>query len=1092
VFRRAKDDGVRLRDISLATRITFGALLLVAAGGVLWISDQNQRSQRAYLRERTADLETALDVEKVRLEKTIASLKQDTVFLANVPPISGIMRATANHGFDPRDKNSYAKWEARLQDIFAAFLRAHPDYSQARYIRMTGSGRELIRVERQGEDVAVTSPQALRTKDAGDYSGTGTALAAGHVYLSDFLLAREAGKTGEPSYPMLRAVTPVFDAGGRLFGMVELNLDARALLASASAGVPPGVRSYVANRQGRYLYHFDLPQAFSFEPGDQKNISTDFPILKPLVESGKPNSLKLHQVSGKQSGYLAAARMVFDADDTSRILLLAYFIPAQVAALQTASISLPNLAYALLVMTLLSAIFLLILRRTFLPLRRITAAAREIAAGDHQLRLTKRGNDEIGELSDAMNAMLDSLADHDELKRERDYRKRIIETTHDGYWLTDTRGILLEVNQGYADISGYSVEELVGMHISQLEAQEKSVEEVRVHMERIISQGYDIFETRHRHKNGLEIDIEVSTTYMSETQQLVVFCRDISERKRAEEVMRVAAAAFETHDAIVITDAQSNIIRVNRAFTEITGYTVEDVLGKNPRIMSSGRQDRAFYADMWQHLLAQGSWAGEIWDRRKSGEVYPKWMTISAVKNTRGETTQYVAIFSDISARKQAEEEIRNLAFYDALTKLPNRRLLMDRFRLALSVSVRSQHYGAVLFLDMDRFKVLNDTLGHNYGDMMLVEVAQRIQSCVREMDTVARLGGDEFVVLLEELDPNAELASQKAALVAEKIREALHAPYCLKDNQHHSSPSIGVCLYCGTDESVDDLLKYADMAMYQAKDSGRNAVRFFDPVMQHAVEIRAAMEADLRHAVASQQLELYYQIQMDSEHRPLGAEALVRWRHPKRGMVSPAQFIPIAEESSLILDLGGWVMDTACRQLAEWAKDERTRGFILAVNVSSKQFRQHDFVETVAALLQRHGVDAACLKLELTESVVLEDVTDVVAKMHGLKALGVRLSLDDFGTGYSSLSYLKSLPLDQIKIDQSFVRDITLDQNDAMLVITIIDMAQNFHLNVIAEGVETEAQLSFLKQHNCMAYQGYYFSKPVPIEEFDRLIRKS
>jgi len=551
----------------------------------------------------------------------------------------------------------------------------------------------------------------------------------------------------------------------------------------------------------------------------------------------------------------------------------------------------------------------------------------------------------------------------------------------------------------------------------------------------------------------------------------------------------VAAAAFETHDAILITDANANIIRVNQAFQDITGYSAEEVLGKNPRILSSGRQDKAFYAAMWQQLLATGSWTGEMWDRRKSGQIYPKWLTITAVKNEQGQTTEYVAIFSDITARKQAEEEIRNLAFYDALTKLPNRRLMLDRFHLALSVSARSHHYGAVLFLDMDKFKTLNDTLGHDYGDLLLIEVAQRIQSCVREVDTVARLGGDEFVVLLEEVDTGAEQASQKVALIAEKIRASLAAPYRLKDYEQHSSPSIGVSLYRGNAESVDALLKHADLAMYQAKDSGRNAVRFFDPAMQLAVETRAAIEADLRHAVPGQQLRLYYQIQVDNDNRPLGAEALVRWLHPKRGMVSPAQFIPVAEESSLILDIGNWVLDTACQQLAAWDKNEQMRGLELAVNVSAQQFRLHDFVDKVAAALRAHQVDPSRLKLELTESVVLTDVSDVVAKMHALKALGVKLSLDDFGTGYSSLSYLKQLPLDQLKIDQSFVRDIATDPNDAVMVKTIIDMAQNFRLNVIAEGVETEAQLGFLKQNGCMAYQGYLFSKPVPIDQFEALL---
>jgi len=343
--------------------------------------------------------------------------------------------------------------------------------------------------------------------------------------------------------------------------------------------------------------------------------------------------------------------------------------------------------------------------------------------------------------------------------------------------------------------------------------------------------------------------------------------------------------------------------------------------------------------------------------------------------------------------------------------------------------------------------------------------------------------------VLIEEVGLNAEEVSQKVALIAEKIRATLAEPYLLKNHEYHSSPSIGVCLYYGNKEPVEALLKRADMAMYQAKDAGRNTVRFFDPAMQHAVEAHAALEADLRRALPNRELQLHYQIQVDNEQRPLGAEALVRWHHPQRGMVSPMQFIPIAEESSLILDIGLWVLDTACQQLALWSKQEQTRSMGLAVNVSAQQFRRQDFVETVAGVISEHHIDPARLKLELTESVVLSDVADVVAKMHALKALGVKLSLDDFGTGYSSLSYLKQLPLDQIKIDQSFVRDVATDPNDAVMVRTIIGMAQNFRLNVIAEGVETASQLDFLKQNGCMAYQGYLFSKPVPVEELEKLL---
>ncbi|MDX8399099.1 MAG: EAL domain-containing protein [Gallionellaceae bacterium] len=405
-----------------------------------------------------------------------------------------------------------------------------------------------------------------------------------------------------------------------------------------------------------------------------------------------------------------------------------------------------------------------------------------------------------------------------------------------------------------------------------------------------------------------------------------------------------------------------------------------------------------------------------------------------------------------------------------------------------MSASARNSRCGALLFLDMDKFKVLNDTLGHDYGDLMLIEVARRAQACVRDLDTVARLGGDEFIVLLEGISESMEKASKKAAVIAEKLRVSLSQPYLLKDHEHHSSPSIGVSMYLGSEETAEVLMKQADMAMYQVKDSGRNAVRFFDPQMQRSIEERAELEADLRRALPNNQLRLHYQIQVDSERLPIGAEALIRWQHPVRGMISPAQFIPMAEESSLIIEIGAWVIECACELLAKWADDERMCHLILAVNVSASQFRQHDFVSQLEECIVRHAIKPTLLKLELTESVVLNDVADVVSKMHAIKAIGARLSLDDFGTGYSSLAYLKLLPLDQIKIDQSFVRDVTTDPNDAVMVKTIIDMAQNFRLNVIAEGVETEAQFTFLKHNQCMAYQGYLLSKPVPLADFEAL----
>jgi diguanylate cyclase (GGDEF)-like protein/PAS domain S-box-containing protein len=553
------------------------------------------------------------------------------------------------------------------------------------------------------------------------------------------------------------------------------------------------------------------------------------------------------------------------------------------------------------------------------------------------------------------------------------------------------------------------------------------------------------------------------------------------------DALRISAVAFETNDAIMITDADANIIRVNQAFLDITGYSADEVIGKNPRMMSSGKQDKSFYAEMWRQLIQIGFWSGEIIDKRKNGELYPKLAKITAVKNEQQQVTHYVAVYTDLSERKRSEAEIRNLAFYDALTKLPNRHLFFDRFSAALTSASRLNGIGAILLIDLDRFKILNDTVGHDCGDLLLIEVATRLNACVREMDTVARLGADEFIVLVENVSDNQDDASRKIGLVAEKIRESLASPYYCNGHQILSSPSIGVSLYGGSDKSVDLLVQHAEMAMYQAKGAGRNTIRFFDPVMQNKVVSHSALENDLRHAIAQQQLHLYYQLQVDKYHRPIGAEALLRWIHPIRGLVLPGTFIPIAEESALILDVGHWVLDSACRQLALWAKNDQTRGLTLAVNVSAKQFAIPDFVANIADVLKKHQVAPSRLKLELTESVMLENLAATVEKMHSLKALGVSLAMDDFGIGYSSLSYLKQLPLDQLKIDQSFVQGITKDGSDAMLVQTIIDLATNFNLNVIAEGVETESQLTFLKHHECMSFQGFLFGMALPLNEFER-----
>lgn len=581
------------------------------------------------------------------------------------------------------------------------------------------------------------------------------------------------------------------------------------------------------------------------------------------------------------------------------------------------------------------------------------------------------------------------------------------------------------------------------------------------------------------------------TTYKSIAKNTLQLMMAVSQSRQAEQQLRITALVFDSRIGIIITDANSAILRVNQAFTDITGYAAEEVTGKNPHLLKSGRQDASFYADMWENINHSGSWEGEIWNRRKSSETYLEFLTISAVKNQAGIVTNYVGTFNDITASKAAENEIKNLVFFDQLTQLANRRLLTDRFQHALASSVRIGKPGAVLFLDLDNFKNLNDTLGHDTGDLLLQQVAQRLISCVRDDDTVARIGGDEFVVLLENLTEQPLKAATQVEAIGEKILKSLRQPYQIDMKVYQGTASIGVTMFNGNSQTTDELMKQADIAMYQAKQFGRNTVRFFDEKMQTSITNRFSLEGELRKALENQEFVLHYQVQVDSSNRPLGAEVLIRWIHPLRGMVSPAQFIPLAEDTGLIIPIGTWVLETACAQIKLWEQVALTRDLVLAVNVSARQFRQTDFVAQVQAVVQRHGINPARLKLELTESMLVEDVEQIISTMNTLNDIGIQFSMDDFGTGYSSLQYLKRLPLDQLKIDISFVSEMGIAEGANTIVRTIIAMAHSLKLDVIAEGVETEAQQEILSFYGCQHYQGYLFGKPVPIAQFEALLKQ-
>ena len=655
-------------------------------------------------------------------------------------------------------------------------------------------------------------------------------------------------------------------------------------------------------------------------------------------------------------------------------------------------------------------------------------------------------------------------------------------------------GIIAEANDVFLQMYGYKdITEVLGQPvINHIATRCRKDVETRIRKRILGEPTASSYETMGLRKDGSEFPVHISArrVALSDGPLTCAFEIDITEQRKAEADLRIAAIALESHEGILIADANNVILKVNRSFSQITGYSAEEVIGQNPHILSSGLQDADFYAAMWQSLLETGAWEGELWNRRKNGEIYPERLTVTAVKDIDGIITNYVAVFTDITESRAAAEKINHLAFYDHLTELPNQRLLLDRLQQALVSSAGKRKHGAVLFIDLNDFKSLNDTLGHATGNALLQQVALRLTACMREGDTVSRFGGDEFVVILEGLSDQPAVATEQTEAACNKIFSALNQPYQLDMHEYQCTISIGATLFNSHRQTTEELLKQADIALYQAKHEDRNTLRFFNPKMQEAIDFRTALESDLHHSVRNNQFGLYYQIQMDNAGNPIGAEALIRWMHPEKGVITPSHFIPLAEKLGLILPIGQWVIEAACAQIRDW--QQAGRNLLLSVNISAKQLHHPDFAEAVSAVVNRYGINPRLLKMELTESMLLENIEDTITVMNALRRIGLGFSLDDFGTGYSSLQYLKRLPLDQLKIDQSFIRDIVTDSNDQAIVKTIIAMARSLNLSVIAEGVETEEQRRFLEAAGCTHYQGYLFGKPAQPDEFEALLEKA
>jgi diguanylate cyclase (GGDEF)-like protein/PAS domain S-box-containing protein len=652
----------------------------------------------------------------------------------------------------------------------------------------------------------------------------------------------------------------------------------------------------------------------------------------------------------------------------------------------------------------------------------------------------------------------------------------------------DLAGFITGWNTGAERLFGYNTAEVMGRNVLFLYADED--EEDGRFEDAFLERGGREMEVRRRKKNGEVFWARLQLSQLKDNEDkptgLIGFFSDITEHREAAEQLRMHSRIFErSEEAIMITDAQIGIVSVNPAFTRITGYDAAEVVGEKPTKLRSGRHDKAFYQEMWARLLDAGYWQGEVWDRRKDGEIYPTWLSIGTVSNAAGEISHYFSIFSDITDRKRAEGRVHHLAYFDALTGLPNREQFSRLSDQALTTSRRKQGFGAVLFIDLNRFKPINDSLGHEVGDKVLKETANRLRACLRGADVVCRLGGDEFAVGLFEI-----ASRDHAANVAQKLLATFDNPIVVDGRELKLGAAIGVSIYPEDGVDTETLLRQADIAMYRAKQTGPDGMAFFSEDMNQRAIDRLNLEAGLRRAIERNELLLYYQPKVRiADGAIIGAEALVRWRHQERGLVPPGEFIPVAEESGLIVHISNWVLEEAGRQIRQWMND----GFPamhIAVNLSARDFSS-GLPARVQRLLQRHGIGAEWLELEITEGMLMHHTDSVIGMMDEITEMGIALSLDDFGTGYSSLSYLKRFPIDTLKIDRSFVISIPGDADDCAIAGAIVSMSKQLKHNVIAEGVETTDQLAFLKSLGCDEIQGYLFSPPVPAEKFAAMVRE-
>ena len=1095
--------------------------------------------------------EQQLSLASREIQSTFENAHRDTHLLTHTPDVIHFLNLIK---LNPANKTKAGNHD-QLARFLEAYLEEHHQYFQIRLL--SPQGKELIKVESspstESSRQVFTYPQSqLQDKSHRRYVIESLQLNEHQSYASTADLNRELQTITSPLRPTIRVAMPIY-LKKQMLGLAVINLELDTLFNKLKQQQKDDLL-YLMDENGDFLMHPDPDKRFSAELGHSYTLHQEF---KHINLARAPDGISTFNLNGNYQFFQKNTNEISSYFPKLMLLLEINGTPIRTAINQMQDV------VVLITVVSVATCFLLVLTlsgRIVQPIRLLASAMAHLPGapfkGDTLLPVNRK--DELGILSRAFVEMkIEISKQHQMLKVRKQHFQAITENILDGIIIIDTKGIIQFCNPALEELFGYTEQELLRGNVNKLmPAPHKHLHDG--YLEKFINDNppsmvvCNTREVEGQHSDGRLFPVELSVTRFDADGEILLIgtLRDITQRKKAaqelnkaNQLLRTAQTRLEeqvairtqeldqsnkallqeveehkkaqetlklnyevirsTSEAVVVTDSNNIIVEVNDAYTSITGYTREEIVGATPARLQSGRHDKEFYAQMWNQLISEGCWKGEIWDRKKSGEIYPKWLTINVVKNDTGEVSHYVGVFSDISDLKQQEAELEKLAHYDPLTQLPNRLLFKERVEQKILRAARNGDKVALMFLDLDHFKHINDSLGHEAGDLLLIEISKRLETQIRDIDTlsrqaddhdislsrtVARQGGDEFTIALGDLRSLSGLVD-----IIERMQALLRKPVLINGHNISINTSIGIAVYPQDGLSYEELTRHADAAMYRSKEAGRGNFLFFTERMNVQAHKRLKLETEMRTSLSGEHFQLFYQPKVESsQQRIMGMEALVRWQHPEQGLIAPNDFIGIAEDTGLIIPLGDWILKTACLSCATWNQQQNTE-LQVAVNISAKQFGDPKFVSKVKTALQDSNLPAHCLELEITEKIIIKNIDDAIAIINQLRDLGVKVAMDDFGTGYSSLNFLRRIPVDTLKIDRSFIGQLSNQDSEANLAIikAIIELGWNLKMQIVAEGVETSAHDKLLKDMKCDMLQGYFYSKPLPSEIFTTYLNK-